>query len=88
MFLLLLLLLLCRLTHAAAVCVLFLKSIDTGNRWREVGRTEMIQNTHDPSFAKHIDVQYCFEEVGGRRGRAVCVWCQWLISGAGAGDPV
>ena len=47
----------------ALVCVLFLKSIKTGNHWVEIGRTEMIENTHDPSFSKHIDVAYFFEEV-------------------------
>jgi len=45
------------------MCIVYLKSQETGNQYREIGRTERIKDTHDPSFAKSFEVPYFFEEV-------------------------
>ena len=43
------------------VCVLYIKS--RGSRaWKEVGRTEKIENTFDPEWTKTFEIEYFFEE--------------------------
>ena len=43
------------------VCVLYIKS--RGRRaWKEVGRTEKIENTFDPEWTKTFEIEYFFEE--------------------------
>ncbi|KER26515.1 hypothetical protein T265_06235 [Opisthorchis viverrini] len=42
------------------VVVVFEKTHD--NSWRELGRTEVIQNTLNPDFVKKIVIEYHFEE--------------------------
>ncbi|XP_069113536.1 copine-3-like [Argopecten irradians] len=37
--------------------------IDRKGRWEEVGRTENIENCHDPKFTKTFVIDYFFEEV-------------------------
>ncbi|XP_062500941.1 copine-4-like [Corticium candelabrum] len=36
---------------------------DVTRQWSEVGRTERVENSLDPSFATPIKMSYCFEEV-------------------------
>ena len=45
------------------MCVIALKSIKTGNTWREIGRTECIKNCKDPDFTTTVTLDYFFEEV-------------------------
>ncbi len=43
------------------VCILYVKS--RGSRqWKEVGRTEKIENTLDPEWTKTFEIEYFFEE--------------------------
>ena len=43
------------------VCVLYIKS--RGSRtWKEVGRTEKIENSLDPEWTKTFEIEYFFEE--------------------------
>ncbi|KAF8562468.1 hypothetical protein P879_11414 [Paragonimus westermani] len=48
------------LSKSDPLVVVFEKSTD--NTWKELGRTEVIQNTLNPDFAKMIMVEYHFEE--------------------------
>ena len=43
------------------VCVLYMKS--RGSRqWKEVGRTEKVENSLDPEWTKTFEIEYYFEE--------------------------
>lgn len=43
------------------MCVLYLKDSRSG-RFDEIDRSERIQNTHNPEFARKFKVSYYFEE--------------------------
>lgn len=45
------------------MCVLYLKSQATGNQFVELGRTERINDSHNPDFAKAFEIPYFFEEI-------------------------
>ena len=42
------------------MCVVYLKDSSQAE-WTEVGRTEVINDDHDPKWAKKVEVNYCFE---------------------------
>merc|ERR1712020_638345 len=47
------------------MCVVFLKPFGepiNSSNWQELIRTEKIENTLNPDFAKKIQINYCFEE--------------------------
>ena len=49
------------------VCILHVKS--RGSRqWKEVGRTEKVENSLDPEWTKTFEIEYYFEEKQGECG--------------------
>eukprot|EP00050_Salpingoeca_kvevrii_P003994 m.239775 g.239775 ORF g.239775 m.239775 type:complete len:577 (+) comp10921_c0_seq11:2196-3926(+) len=42
--------------------VVYLRSFSTGNEFREIGRTEVAVNDHNPNFTTTVPVEYFFEE--------------------------
>ena len=42
------------------MCVVYLKDSSQAE-WTEVGRTEVINDDHDPKWAKKVEVNYSFE---------------------------
>jgi len=44
------------------ICTLHIKDRQTGGRWLELGRTEMIKNSLNPVFKKTFEIPFYFEE--------------------------
>ena len=42
-------------------CILYMK-VRGGRNWKEVGRTELLENTLDPEWSKTFLLDYYFEE--------------------------
>ncbi|KAE8911568.1 Copine-4 [Phytophthora fragariae] len=51
------------LSQSDPFLVLYMQEAQTTRGWREISRTETIQNSPDPTFAKSVQVDFFFEEV-------------------------
>ncbi|KAF4519902.1 hypothetical protein B566_EDAN008278 [Ephemera danica] len=50
------------LSKSDPMCVTYQQPFGETSRWREIHRTECIDNNHDPDFAKKVLIPYRFEE--------------------------
>ena len=58
-----------------SVVVVWLSDSRTGNVYREIGRTETINDNLNPDFVKPINVPFFFEEVQNIRFDVYVVMC-------------